>query len=58
MARLGITAPEDIDLYVALTSGLVDAQISNDPGGQRWANQLDRAMTMYADHVGIAFDQE
>lgn len=53
MASMGVSSQEDIDLYVALSGGLVDAQIANDPGGQRWARLLDRAVEMYADAVGI-----
>ena len=33
----GITRQEDLDLYVALVGGLVDAQLANDPGGDRWS---------------------
>jgi hypothetical protein len=39
-----IPAQEDIDLYVALVGGLADAQLANDPGGDRWARLLDRAI--------------
>ncbi len=53
MAGLGIRAAQDIDLYTALVSGLIDAQQANDPGGQRWSRLLDRAIDMFADNVGI-----
>lgn len=52
-ARLGITSGEDIDLYVAVVVGLADAQLANDPGGDRWARLFDRAIDMYLDDVGI-----
>ena len=29
---------QDLDLYVALVGGLVDAQLANDPGGDRWCS--------------------
>lgn len=54
-ARLGITADEDIDLYVAVVLGLADAQLANDPGGDRWARLFDRAIDMYLHDVGIPF---
>lgn len=53
MARHAITAQEDIDLFVALIGGLADAQLANDPGGDRWARLLDRAVDMYLHDLGI-----
>jgi AcrR family transcriptional regulator len=49
MASIGITADEDLDLFVALIGGLADSQWANDPGGDRYARLLDRAVDMYAD---------
>lgn len=49
----GITAQEDLDLYVALVGGLIDAQLANDPGGERWSRLLDRAIDMYVHDLGI-----
>ncbi|GAA2364149.1 TetR/AcrR family transcriptional regulator [Dactylosporangium salmoneum] len=53
MARHGVREQADIDLFVAIVSGLADAQIANDPGGTRWSALLDRAIDMYATNVGI-----
>jgi AcrR family transcriptional regulator len=53
MARHGITGQDDIDLFVAVCGGMVDAQLANDPGGDRWSRLLDRAIDMFADNVGI-----
>jgi len=53
MARHGIREQDDIDLFVAIVSGMVDAQLANDPGGTRWSRLLDRAINMFADNVGI-----
>jgi AcrR family transcriptional regulator len=53
MARHGVHRQDDIDLFVAIVSGLVDAQLANDPGGDRWSRLLDRAIDMFADNVGI-----
>ncbi|HYO31569.1 MAG TPA: TetR/AcrR family transcriptional regulator [Nocardioidaceae bacterium] len=47
MEKHGITTQEDVDLYVALLGGLVDSQLANDPGGDRWSRLLDRAVDMY-----------
>lgn len=52
-AALGVTRQEDLDLYVALVGGLVDAQLANDPGGHRWERLLDRAVDMYSDNLGL-----
>ncbi|MET3812100.1 AcrR family transcriptional regulator [Arthrobacter sp. UYEF3] len=53
MAVYGLTRAEDVDLYTAMIGGLIDAQLANDPGGDRWRRLLDRAVTMYADNVGL-----
>jgi AcrR family transcriptional regulator len=58
MARHAITAQEDIDLYVALVGGLADAQLANDPDGDRWSRLLDRAIDMYLHDLGIATEVE
>jgi AcrR family transcriptional regulator len=56
LARRGITAGEDVDLFTALVSGLVDQQLANDPGGERWARLIARAVGMYADATGLPPD--
>jgi AcrR family transcriptional regulator len=45
----GIDDPGDVDCIVAMVAGLVDAQISNDPGGTRWVRHLDRLVDLYLD---------
>ena len=57
LARLGITDEAAVDLYTALVGGLVDQQLANEPGGDRWARLLDRAMDMYADEMRLPRDQ-
>jgi len=47
LARNGITRPEHQDVYTALTTGLVDQQIANDPGGTRWSRLVDDVVDMY-----------
>ncbi|WP_051549295.1 TetR/AcrR family transcriptional regulator [Nocardioides sp. URHA0032] len=53
LAMIGVTAEADLDLYSAVVGGLVDAQLANDPGGERYARQLERAIGMLADHFGF-----
>jgi AcrR family transcriptional regulator len=50
----GVTRQDDIDLYTALLGGLIDAQLANDPGGNRWEKLLDRAVDMYVDALDPA----
>jgi AcrR family transcriptional regulator len=45
----GVTDPGDIDCLVALTAGLMDAQVANDPGGDRWTRHLDRLVDLLVD---------
>jgi AcrR family transcriptional regulator len=42
--------PRHLDLWTALTTGLVDQQISNDPGGERWIRLIEEAMNMFLAH--------
>ena len=48
LADYGITDQADLDLITAVNTGLADQQISNDPGGDRWLRQADRAADMLA----------
>ena len=49
LARAGLTEPADIDLWTAVLSGLATQQVSNDPGGDRWVNLVDRAVDLLLD---------
>jgi len=51
LATAGLTDPSDLDLFTAVTAGLTNQQISNDPGGDRWVRLVDEAIEMYFDHV-------
>ncbi len=51
LAGLGIVEGPDLDLWTALQIGITDQQIANDPGGQRWSSQLDRAIDMFLGFV-------
>ena len=53
-ARLAAAGVEDdaaVDLWTALNTGLVDQQISNDPGGERWSALLEQAVAMFFAHT-------
>jgi AcrR family transcriptional regulator len=43
----GFDPERDLDLWTALQTGLVDQQISNDPGGTRWQRLIDDALDMF-----------
>jgi AcrR family transcriptional regulator len=45
----GIENPGDVDCFIAMVGGLIDAQISNEPAGDRWTRHLDRLVDMYLD---------
>jgi AcrR family transcriptional regulator len=49
LAAAGMTDPADVDCFIAMIAGLVDAQASNDPGGDRWTRHLDRLIDLYLD---------
>ena len=47
----GMTDPGDIDCFVAMVGGLIAAQASNDPDGDRWIRHLDRLIDLYLDNT-------
>jgi AcrR family transcriptional regulator len=51
MHEAGVTEQGDIDCIVAMTAGLMDAQMSNDPGGNRWTRHLNRLVDLLVDDV-------
>jgi AcrR family transcriptional regulator len=51
MQRCGIPV-EYFDLWTALISGVVWQQISNDPGGDRWARRVDVVVDMFVARLG------
>jgi AcrR family transcriptional regulator len=53
LSGIGVTDEGALDLWVSIVGGLVDSQLANDPGGTRYERLLDRAVDMYADHVGL-----
>ena len=49
MQEAGVREQGDIDCIVAMTAGLMDAQMSNDPGGNRWTRHLNRLADLLVD---------
>jgi hypothetical protein len=47
LAAAGLGAPEHVDLWTALLTGLATQQVSNDPGGDRWRRLVDPAVDMF-----------
>jgi len=50
LALYGITEARHLDLCTALMTGLVDQQVSNDPGGDRWTGLVNESVTMFLAH--------
>ena len=51
LASVGIDDPKAIDLWTALVGGLINQQIANDPGGDRWTRLTDDVVDMYLAHI-------
>jgi AcrR family transcriptional regulator len=47
LAAVGVTDQGDVDLFTALVNGLAHQQVANDPGGDRWSQLAERAVTMF-----------
>jgi AcrR family transcriptional regulator len=50
LALNGITEARHVDMWTALITGLVDQQVSNDPGGDRWTRLIDESVDMFLAH--------
>jgi AcrR family transcriptional regulator len=57
MRAAGVTEQGDIDCVVAITAGLIDAQLSNDPGGNRWIRHLNRLVDLLVDEAATRSKQ-
>ena len=51
MHQAGVTDQGHIDCLVAMTAGLMEAQMVNDPGGDRWVRHLDRMVDLQLDDI-------
>ncbi|MFG1620455.1 TetR/AcrR family transcriptional regulator [Kribbella sp. NPDC049227] len=47
LARNGVHDQRQLDILTAITTGLVDQQVSNDPGGDRWSGLVDDVIRMF-----------
>jgi AcrR family transcriptional regulator len=50
LARNGVHDPRHLDIWTAITTGLVDQQIANDPGGDRWTGLIEDVTEMFLAH--------
>jgi len=46
----GVRDPRHVDVWTALLTGLVNQQISNDPGGNRWTRLVEDVVNMFLTH--------
>ncbi len=51
LSTAGMRAQGDVECFAAMVAGLISAQNSNDPGGNRWVRHLDRLIDLYLDHL-------
>lgn len=47
LASAGFSEEWHLDIWTALATGLVNQQIANDPGGDRWTRLVDDAVAMF-----------
>jgi AcrR family transcriptional regulator len=47
LARNGVHDPRYLDIWTAVTTGIVDQQVSNDPGGDRWTRLTEDVTRMF-----------
>lgn len=50
LALNGITEARHLDMWTALLTGLIDQQVSNDPGGDRWTRLIEESTEMFLAH--------
>jgi AcrR family transcriptional regulator len=51
LVRAGLTDDAHLEVWTALSSGLVSQQLANDPGGTRFVRHLDEVIDMYLSHI-------
>jgi hypothetical protein len=44
---VGITESAHLDMLTAITGGMVNQQLANDPGGDRWLRLIDDTLDVY-----------
>jgi len=58
LVPVGVRDQPTLDLWSAVMTGITDQQISNDPGGTRWLQLVDRAFDMLLSDATTHIDQE
>ena len=58
MNEAGVTEPGDVDCMIAMVAGLIEAQLSNEPDGDRWLRHLDRMVDLLADGARVRNSDE
>jgi AcrR family transcriptional regulator len=58
LALNGVTEERYLDMWTALVTGLVDQQVSNDPGGDRWSRLIDESVDMFLAHCKTSASPE
>ena len=53
LALNGVTDPRHVDMWTAVMTGLVDQQIANEPGGDRWTGLVEDAVRMLLSHTPV-----
>ncbi len=53
LAAAGVRDGQAVDLFTALIGGLVDQQLANEPGGERWRRLVGRAIEMFANELDL-----
>jgi hypothetical protein len=51
LEAVGVRGQAMMDVFVALQAGLQEAQLANDPGGNRWAKHLPWVIEMFIDRA-------
>jgi AcrR family transcriptional regulator len=49
----GVTDHGDLDCLVAITAGLLEAQLANDPKGNRWTRHLNHLVDLLVDDITL-----
>ena len=58
LSAFGVHDQATFDLWSAMLTGLTDQQISNDPGGDRWIQLVDRAIDLLLADTANTINQE
>ena len=58
LVAIGVHDQETLDVWTAIMTGLTDQQISNDPGGDRWTQLIDRVVDMLLSDARLHTDTE